>query len=93
MPSAIVGALSSAENFRADGQMNFVHQTGAEQCVVQFAAAFAKQPSHVPFGSQPAQCRAKIDFRFAADFHFVGHGAELVQLFFASALRGQNDDG
>ena len=56
--------------------MDFIHQTGAEQGVVQFAAAFAEQPLHVPFFPQPAQRRAKIDFVSAADFHFIRQRAE-----------------
>ena len=46
--------------------MQFVYQAGAEQCVGQFAAAFAQQALDSPLAAQPAQGRREIDFLRAA---------------------------
>ena len=62
--------------------MQLVHKTGAEQGVVQFAAAFAQQPPHAPFLPQPAQGRPKINFAFAADLYFVRNRTQLPEFAF-----------
>ena len=70
------GGVASAENFWADGEMKFVYQAGAEHRIVQIPAAFAEQALHPPFAAQPTECRAEIDFTFAADFNFRSHFLE-----------------
>ena len=80
----MVGACASAENFRADRQMNFIHQTGAEQRVVQFAAAFAQKPFHAPFRAQPAQRCTEIDFVLPQIFTSSARARSCVS-FFADA--------
>ena len=76
------GGVAPAENFRADCEMQFVHQIGPEQGVIQTAAAFAKQALDTPFPAQPAKCLAEIDFLPAANLYFVRHGPQLAQLGF-----------
>ncbi len=77
----MVGASRPAENLRADGQVQFIHQPRAEQRVVQFAAALAKQSPHVPFLPQPAECIAEINLLFATYPHHIRQFAELRQFF------------
>ena len=52
-------ARRGRRRFRTDGQMQFVHDAGAEQGVVEFAAAFAQQSLDAPFCAQPAERRRK----------------------------------
>ena len=58
---------SAAEDLRANGQVEFAYQAGAEQGVVEFAAAFAEEPTNPPPLAQPAQCAAEIDLLGAAN--------------------------
>jgi len=51
--------------------MKLVHQPGAEQRVVQPAAALAKQPPHPPVGMQPAEGGPKVDFASRRDMYGV----------------------
>lgn len=85
--------VATAENFRANGKVKFVHQPRAEQGVIQFAATFAEQPVHPPFLSQPLERGAEIDFFATADFHDVGQCAQLLEPARVSAARGQDDNG
>ena len=89
----MVGAVRPPKIFGQIVRCDFIHQTGPEQGVIQFAAAFAEQAFDAPFPPQPAQCGAKIDFVPAANFHLVGHGSQLAQLRFRCPPGGQNDDG
>jgi len=58
--------------------MQFVHQAGPEQGVIQPAAAFAEQAFDTPFPAQPAKCLAEIDFLPAANFYFIRQGPQLA---------------
>ena len=51
--------------------MQFVHQNGPEQGVIQPATAFAEQAFDTPFPAQPAKCLAEIDIALAANLYFV----------------------
>ena len=62
---------ATAENFWADGEMQFIHEAGAEQRVVQVAAAFAEQTLYSPLLSQPAESGPEIDFISAADLYLT----------------------
>ena len=65
------GGVAPAENFRADCEMQFVHQIGPEQGVIQSAAAFAEQTSNTPFPAQPAKCLPEINFAPAANLYYI----------------------
>src|SRR5947209_15339140 len=61
------GRIPPAENFRAHRQMQFIHQSSAEQAVIELSAAFAEQTLHFPFLAQPAQRFTEINFLRATD--------------------------
>ena len=42
---------AASDDARANGEVEFVHQAGAEEGVVEFAAAFAEESAHVPLGA------------------------------------------
>jgi len=81
-----------AENQRANGEVHFIHQAGAEEGVIKLAAAFAKQALDFPFLAQPGQSLTEIDLDLAADDQVVGKGKQLSPPFFNRALRCENED-
>ena len=85
--------IASADDSRAEREVQFIHEADAEEGVIEFAAAFAKETLHVPFAVEPCERGADVEFRFAENFYFIGEGAELFQLLCASFLRGDDDDG
>lgn len=85
--------LAATEHVRGDGQMEFIDQPRAEQGIIQFAAAFAEQPPHLPLLPQPTERRAEIDLFSAADLHRVRHGAQLLEPVCGGATGGENNDG
>jgi hypothetical protein len=87
------GCITPAKHFRANRQMQFIHQTGAEQGIVQAAAAFAEEALDTPFPAQPAKGLAEIDFLPAANLYFVRHSPQLTQLRLRCTSGGENDDG
>ncbi len=73
--------------------MQFVHQTGPEQGVIQPATTFAEQAFDTPFPAQPAKCLAEIDFLPAANFYFIRQGPQLAQPDFRYPPGGEDEDG
>src|SRR5688500_9232112 len=85
--------MLSAEDGGTNGEVQFVHEAGTEERVVEFAATFAKQAFDLPFLAEQGEGGTKIDFVAAADFHFRRQPLKRVQPFFGNAAAGQNDDG
>lgn len=71
--------MIATENDRAQGDVNFIDETGFKEAGIDFAAAFAQQPLHLPFFTKPAEREGEIDFSFAADFNLVGDRAQAAQ--------------
>ena len=86
-------SMASAENFLANCQMQFIYQTGADQSVIQFAAAFAEQPFDAPFFPQPPERNPEVDFFPAANFHFVGQRAKSLKSGCFCPACSQDNDG
>ena len=55
--------LAAPKNLGADGEMKFIHQSGAEKGIVQFATTFAEQAFHAPFRSQPTHSGGPVEIR------------------------------
>ena len=70
---------AATEDLRADGQVEFVHQAGTEQGVIQLATAFAEQPLDSPLLAQPAQGTGEINFLRAANLDFRPDCAQRLQ--------------
>ena len=85
--------VASAEDDRAEGEVNFINEAGLEERGIDFAAAFAEETLDLPFTAQPAECGGKINLGFAADFYFVGERTQLSQLGVGRAGGGEDDDG
>ena len=84
---------AAAEDHGAEGEVDFVDEAGLKEGVVDFAAAFAEEAFDVPLFAEPAEGEGEIQIAFAADFDFVGEGAELLELGGTGAVGGEDDDG
>lgn len=83
---------SAADELWTNGEVQFINQPGAEQRVVQFAAALTQEALHVPRLRQPTECSIPIKFALTEDFHLGRDRAETSQLRSGGAAGGQNDD-
>ena len=86
------GGGAAAENARAEGEVNFIDEIFAEEGVVEFAATFAEESPHAPFGMEPAEGAGEIDFFLATNFHGVGGGAEGAEARGAGAAGGEDEE-
>jgi len=89
----MVGGVASANKLQTESEVQFVHQPGAEQGIVQLAAAFAQQSFERPIAHGASAMRREIDYTPAADFNLVGNGLQLQQLCFRCPAGGEDDDG
>ena len=84
--------ISAAKNFRANGEMQFVDDSGAKESVVQLTSAFTQQTFDVPFLAQPLKATAEIEFSLAANLYIVCEPAHALKPAMAGRPGGQNDD-
>src|SRR5207245_342338 len=87
------GRITAAHNFWAESQMQFVDDSGAEESVVEFSAAFAQQAFHFPFLLKRAEGKAKIQLAPPANDDVIGQAAQLIEPARAGGFGGENDDG
>ena len=66
--------------------MDFIYQPGLEQRGVDFPAAFAEQPFHVPLLAQPAQRKVKIQL-FRSPQIFTSSASFRICVSFARGAR------
>src|SRR5581483_8678386 len=83
----------AAEDNGAEGEVDFVHETGLKERAIDFTAAFAEEAADVPLLTQPAEGEVEVQFAVAADFNLVGQRAEAFELRGACAVGGEDDDG
>jgi hypothetical protein len=83
---------AAAEDFRAKGKVEFIHEAGAEERAIQFAAALADEASDVPFLAQPSKRAPEVNFGFAEGSYLVCQGAEFLEPARAGACSRENDD-
>ena len=84
--------FAPAENQRADRQVQFIHEAGAEEGVIQFTASLAQQALDFPLVAQPCQRVVEIEFLLSTDFHGIRNGAKGPQPRRASLLGGEDYD-
>ena len=73
--------------------MQFVQQSGANDGIVQLAAAFAEQSPHVPLLAQPPKRGSEVDLVSTADLNDGSQCLEALAGFDCGAVSRQDDDG
>ena len=61
----------AAKDFRTDGEVKFINESGLEQGRVEFAATFAQQAAHVPLLAQVSEGAGEVDLFATANEHLI----------------------
>ena len=84
--------IGAAEDLRAEGEMQLIHQARTEHGIIQFTAAFADQSFDPPLGSEPFQRRGEIEMVHAERGHFVRNRMQPLESVRRCNARCQDDD-
>ena len=83
--------VPSAKHLWADCEVQLIHQTGAQECAMQFPAALAQKTFHLPSFSEPAKRSAEVDFALSTNLYF-GEFTKDSKATFVRALGREYDD-
>ena len=86
------GGVAATDDLRAEGEMDFVHEIGAEEGAVQFATAFAEEAFDFPFFAKPMESSDKIELLLSEGFYFVSDLFEAFEAALGNGASGQDDD-
>lgn len=85
------GSAASAEDERAEGEVKFPDQTGAEEGLVEFAAAFDEQVADAMVVGEPAEGGGEVEL-MRAKRHHLGAGLFEPSNALGWGLAGDQDD-
>src|SRR5580765_1754829 len=85
--------MLTTKNERAECHINLIHDSGPEQTLIKFTAAFAEQPFDTPFAAKPLEGRGKIDFFPAANLDSICNFSEFLQSIFWDTFGREDNNG
>src|SRR5438552_3925491 len=84
--------MASAKDKGANGLINLVDQSGAEQAGIDFAPAFTEKPLYFPLLTQPTHSRNEVQFLFTKNLDLIGNRAKPPQVAFERESARQNNN-